>query len=134
MGLETNFVAADATETVGGMLLGRPASVRFTPVGYRWDYGDGSTRTSSGPGASWVALGVREFDPTGTSHRYPDRGTYPVTLTVEYSAAYSWDGSAFTPIEGTLTAPAGTAPVRILVESTVLVGADCAANPAGPGC
>lgn len=134
VGLETNFVASDAAQTVPGTLLGRPASVLFTPTGYRWDYGDGSIRSSAGPGASWSALGVREFDATGTSHAYRDRGSYTVALTVEYSAAYSWDGSAYTPIEGTLTVPAGTMVVRILVESTVLVGSDCAATPTGPGC
>ena len=66
-GLPTNFYARTGTQIVPGTLLGRPAEVRFTPVQYYWDYGDGSSATRSRPGGTWAALGVAEFDVTPTS-------------------------------------------------------------------
>lgn len=133
-GLDTNFLADARTQVVAGTLLGRPASVRFTPIGYAWTYGDGSARTTTSAGATWQRSGAREFDPTPSSHVYAAPGDYSAQLTVLYSAAYSWDGSAFVPIDGTVSAPAGAIPVRIVVESTVLVGGQCTPGSTAPGC
>lgn len=134
VGLDTNFFTVGTPQVVPGTLLGRPASVRFTPVAFVWDYGDGTTRRASTPGGAWEALRLREFDPTPGSHVYRARGDYLASLAVEYAAEYSWGASAFTPIAGTVSASAGTIPVRIVTESTVLVGSDCVATPSGPGC
>ena len=56
-----------------GTLLGQPASVRFTPVAFHWNYGDGKAATRSTKGATWEALGIPEFGRTPTSHVY-ERG------------------------------------------------------------
>lgn len=58
VGVETNFIAGAQVHVVGGSLLGRTVKVRFTPASFDWNYGDGSTRTTGDPGASWSALGV----------------------------------------------------------------------------
>lgn len=135
VGLDTNFVSSGSSQIVTGTLLGRPASVRFTPVAYGWSYGDGSARTSTSSGGTWEALRLREFDPTPSSHAYRAIGDYSARVVVQYAAEYSWgDPTGFTAIDGTVTAAADPVPVHIVTESTVLVGSDCTVTPAGPGC
>ena len=134
VGLPANFVAAASVEVVSGTLLGQPADVRFTPVGYRWSHGDGGALATGSPGATWAQLGQREFTPTATSHVYAASGEYQVQLSVVLRAEYRFAGSPWRPIAGTL-AVAG-APQRVLVGEfdTVLTQGDCIANPSGPGC
>ncbi len=134
VGLPANFVAEASVEVVSGTLLGQPADVRFTPVGYRWAHSDGGSVESSTPGATWEALGQREFTATATSHAYAAAGEYTVALDVILRAEYRFAGSAWRPIAGTLTVPGE--PRRVLVGEfdTVLTQGDCNANPSGPGC
>jgi len=133
-GLPANFVAAASIEVVSGTLLGQPADVRFTPVGYRWAHSDGAVVEASTSGATWAALGLREFSETATSHVYAASGVYTVELEVVLRAEYRFAGSAWRAIAGTLTV-AGE-PQRVLVGEvdTVLTRGDCNANPTGPGC
>jgi hypothetical protein len=133
-GLPANFVAAASVEVVSGTLLGQPADVRFTPVGYRWVHSDGAAVESGTPGATWATLGQREFTPTSTSHVYATAGEYTVELAVVLRAEYRFGGSPWRSIAGTLTI-AGE-PQRVLVGEvdTVLTQGDCNANPSGPGC
>ncbi|MGW4929764.1 PKD domain-containing protein [Agromyces sp. NPDC004153] len=134
VGLPANFVAAASVEVVSGTLLGQPADVRFTPVGYRWSHSDGGIVESGSPGATWDALGQREFTPTPTSHAYPAPGEFRVELEVALRAEYRFAGSPWRSIAGTLavTGP----PQRVLVGEfdTVLTRGDCIADPSGPGC
>jgi len=134
VGLPANFVAAASAEVVSGTLLGQPADVRFTPVGYRWTHSDGAIVESATPGASWAALSQREFTETPTSHVYAAAGEYTVDLAVVLRAEYRFAGSGWRSIAGTLTV-AGE-PQRVLVGEfdTVLTQGDCNANPSGPGC
>lgn len=131
-GLDANILATGGSSIRTGELFGTGAEVRFTPVAYLFDHGDGSSPLStSTPGATWAALGLDEFDPTPTSHVYTASGTYTVTLLVDYAAEYRIGGSGpFTPIPGTLAIP--SAPIEIVVAdsaATALVDRDCAANP-----
>lgn len=132
--LAANFVAAASVEVVSGTLLGQPADVRFTPVAYRWSHSDGAVVEGGDPGATWEALGVREFSPTGTSHAYAESGEYTVALDVVLRAEYRFAGSGWRPIAGTLEV-AGD-PQRVLVGEfdTVLTQGDCNTHPSGPGC
>lgn len=135
-GLDANVLATGGSSTRTGELFGITAEVRFTPVAYTFDYGDGSAPLNTAtPGATWEALGLAEFDPTATSHVYDSAGTYTVTLLVDYAAAYRVGGGAFIPIPGTLAIP--SAPIDIVVAdsaTTALVGRSCRADPSGPGC
>ena len=136
-GLDANILATGGSSIRTGELFGTVAEVRFTPVAYLFDYGDGSAPLStSTPGTTWSALGLDEFDPTPTSHVYTASGTYTVTLLVDYAAEYRIGGSgAFTPIPGTLAIP--STPIEIVVAdsaATALVDRDCVSNPRGPGC
>lgn len=134
IGLPSNFYASGGTQVVAGTLLGRPAFVRFTPVAWHWDYGDGTTATRGTGGASWASLGIPEFDVTPTSHIYRAAGTYTVRLSVEYTAEYRVGDMAWRSIAGTLGVASNPLRVAAGAANTVLVGRDCEVNPGGPGC
>jgi hypothetical protein len=134
VGLDTNFYSDATPRVVDGTLLGLPAAVRFTPVEWRWSYGDGSSRNSATPGSSWKAQNLPEFEPTATSHVFADTGSYTIDLTVEYSAEYQFAGSGWVAIAGTVSVPANRIVATANDADTVLVNRDCRQNPRGPGC
>ncbi|MCA1942184.1 MAG: hypothetical protein LDL15_01065 [Yonghaparkia sp.] len=134
VGLPTNIYARTGTHIVSGTLLGSPADVRFTPVGYRWRYGDSSAARLATPGATWQALGLREFDATPTSHVYRAPGTYVIELDVEFTAEYRFAGGAWWALSGVLVVPANDLVAVAGSAVTVLVDRDCATAPHGPGC
>lgn len=134
VGLDANFFATGGVQVVDGVLLGQPASVRFTPIRWRWQYGDGNSATRSTRGGTWDALGIREFSVTPTSHVYERAGTYFIDLTVGYRAEYTFSGGSWGTIPGTLWLPANRLVATVGGAKTVLVERDCTANPGGPGC
>ncbi len=134
VGLDTNFYATGASQIHNGSLLGAPASVRFTPVTWHWNYGDGATASRSTPGATWAALGKREFDATSTSHIYRTPGSVTITLTIDFAAEYRVGGIPWTDIEGVVPVPANPLYATVGDAKTVLVERACDANPGGPGC
>lgn len=134
VGLDTNFYSGGGADIVAGTLLGGPAEVRFTPVGWRWSYGDGATRSSSTGGNTWAALGIPEFDPTPTSHIYAAKGTYTITLVIDYAVEYRLGSGAWVPIAGVLSLASNPLTITVGSVKTVLVEDDCRANPSGPGC
>lgn len=134
VGAPTNVVAAASEQFLTGDLLGWDVTVRFTPAGYIFDYGDGSSARSSTGGASWPALGQAQFTPTSTSHVYRARGTYPVSVTVQYSAAVNFGSGNWRPVAGFVTATSGGYDVQVVSARTALVDKTCLENPSGPGC
>ncbi|MGI9822155.1 PKD domain-containing protein [Agromyces sp. Marseille-Q5079] len=134
VGLPANFVAAASAQVVPGTLLGQPADVRFTPVGFRWLHSDGSVVESGSAGASWAELGQKEFTATGTSHVYAEAGEYTVTLEVALAAEYRFGGSGWQSIAGTLSVASEPRPVLVGEMDTVLTRGDCTAAPDDPGC
>lgn len=133
VGLQTNFFALAAPQLQYGSLLGRPASVRFTPVRYRWDYGDGSALSTPVKGAGWALLGQAEFSRTATSHLFRSPGSFSVSLYATFIADYRFAGMDWTRIEGALVVPAERLRLVAVQAKTVLVGRDCSAASA-PGC
>ena len=134
VGLDTNFFGSSETQVVGGTLLGAPASVRFTPVGWRWNYGDGTSATLSSAGGRWAAQGVAEFDATSGSHIYRAPGTYVIDLTTVFMAEYSFGAGSWNAINGSLAVPANRLTAVAGGATTVLVELECTVNPRGPGC
>ena len=134
VGLDTNFFADSNQQVVDGVLLGQPASVRFTPVGWRWNYGDGTSATLSSPGASWAASGVAEFSETSGSHIYRSPGTYVIQLSVLYASEYRFGAGGWTSISGILAVPTNRLTATAGRATTVLVERECTINPRGPGC
>ena len=133
VGLHTNFYTETVSQVQNDLLLGIPASVRFTPVSYRWDYGDGESATSQTGGRSWSDLGLAEFDRTPTSHIYARPGTFEITVVVVFGAEYRFGESAWIPIAGTVSVPANSVTVSASGAKTVLVGRECSARRS-PGC
>ncbi len=134
VGAPTNVVAAASEQFLTGDLLGWDVTVRFTPAGYIFDYGDGSSARSSTGGASWPALGQAQFTPTSTSHVYRARGTYPVSVTVQYSAAVNFGSGNWRPVAGFVTSTSGGYDVQVVAARTALVDKTCLENSSGPGC
>lgn len=133
-GLAINPVADGSPATAEGQLLGLPAEVRFTPVEFLWDFGDGTTLTTSDGGATWSELGQPEFSDTATSHVYGQRGKYELALQVSFTAEYSVGGGGWTPVAGTLLVDSGSFDVAVGGAGTVLVDRDCRTGERGPGC
>ena len=133
-GLDANFYSVVGQQLVNGTLLGQPATVRFTPVGWHWNYGDGSAVVRATKGATWAAQGLHDFDRTATSHVYAAEGEYVIRLTIDFRAEYRFGSTGFIPITGTINLPANDLHVTVTGAKTVLVDHDCVANPSGPGC
>ncbi|MGA0566485.1 hypothetical protein ACO2Q7_04070 [Rathayibacter sp. KR2-224] len=134
IGLDTNFVADPRTHSASGSLLGRPATVRFTPQAFSWDYGDGIRAETATGGRTWKELGLPEFSPTPTSHVYSAPGSYGVSLSVQYTAQYRIGSAPWQDVPGTLALSAPTFTVIAADAKTVLVQRNCQLDPRGPGC
>ncbi|WP_445442198.1 hypothetical protein [Clavibacter sp. km1a] len=134
VGAPVNLLTDASAQVVDGTLLGRPAQVRFVPVSFTWDHGDGTSTTVQGPGSSWRQLGQQDFTPTDTSHVYPSVGDRQISLTIAYSPSYRFDGGGWQQIPGTLPVVSGPVTLHVLQGSTVLVGGACGSAHAGPGC
>jgi hypothetical protein len=133
-GLDANFYSTGGSSVQSGTLLGQPARVRFTPVAWTWNYGDGTTRTRSTSGGTWRAQHIREFDPTSTSHVYTKRGTYWIDLTLTYRAEFTFGSSGWATIDGYLYLPANRLRATVGDAKTVLFNENCQQNPSGAGC
>ncbi|WP_157521099.1 hypothetical protein [Microbacterium sp. Leaf159] len=132
-GMPTNFIGAATSQIQNGELFGLPLRVRFTPAGYDYTYGDGSTSTVTSPGQTWAALGQAQFTPTATSHVYRGPGVYPARVDIRYTAQVDL-GGGWIDVPGQLTTPGAVQEIRILEARTALVAHTCDENPAGVGC
>lgn len=131
----TNVIAGASGHVRTGTLLGQPVEVNFIPVGFSFDYGDGTTASSATGGASWAALGLAEFSKTPTGHRYTEPGEKSITVVVTYQAEYRLAGGAWQPVVGTLDVPS-TSPhtIHVLRNTTVGVDKPCTAGRKAVGC
>jgi hypothetical protein len=134
VGAPTNVVAAASEQYLTGPLLDWNVTVRFTPAGYVFDYGDGATERLTTGGATWASLAQAQFTPTATSHVYRERGTYPVGVTVQYTASVDFGSGTWRPVTGYVTAQGGGYDIRVVEARTALVDKTCAENPSDPGC
>lgn len=132
-GMPTNFVAPASVQTQSGELFGKPLTVRFTPVGYDFAHGDGTTAATSTAGQTWAALRQAPFTPTATSHTYRERGTYLARVTVRYAAEVDLGGGWF-PVPGELAVSGAVQAIRIFEARTALVAHTCDQMPSAPGC
>ncbi len=134
VGMPTNLLAAASEQRIPGTVLGWDVTVRFVPVAFVFDNGDGTTTRSSTGGASWQSLGQSRFTPTVTSHAYRARGTYGVSVTVEYAASVDFGTGSWRAVPGVVRAQAAGYDVRVVEVRTALVDRTCDEAPAGPGC
>jgi hypothetical protein len=132
-GMPTNFVATASAHTRTGTLFGIPLTVRFTPSGFDFHYGDGSTASTDTGGQTWASLRQAQFTPTTTSHVYEERGTYLADVDVRYTAEIDL-GLGWFPVTGELTTDGPTSEIRIFEAHTALVAHTCQQRPSAPGC
>ncbi|MDJ1115179.1 hypothetical protein [Microbacterium dauci] len=133
VGMPTNFVVDVQTHSVDGEIFDVPVTVRFTPVGYTFHFGDGTSRETTTAGTSWDELGAPQFTATDTSHAYAEAGTYAASVDVEY-AAEGDAGFGWFPVAGTLERSTPDTTIRIVEVETALVERTCVEDPAGAGC
>lgn len=134
VGMPTNLVAAASVQLQSGPLLGYDVTVRFTPTAFRFDHGDGTSRTTSTGGATWARLGVPDYTATPTSHVYAAAGSYRANVRVVYAAAVNFGTGTWRPVTGAVTSAPSPYDVRIVEVRTGLVQRTCAEQPSGPGC
>ena len=120
--LHTNVIANARTHRQSGELAGWPIEVRFIPQRYRWNFGDGNQRTFSEPGRTWAALGLRQFQPTPTSHVYQQPGNYQLSVRVDYRAEFRFVGESWQRLSGTVSSTSQTSRLRVLTVSPLLLG------------
>jgi hypothetical protein len=133
VGMPTNFVVDADVHTVDGEIFDISVTVRFTPVGYTFHYGDGTSRESSSPGVSWADTDAPQFTATDTSHAYASPGTYAASVDITY-AAEGDAGAGWFPIAGTLELSTPSTSIRIVEVETALVERTCVEDPGGVGC
>lgn len=127
----TNFYSDADVIVENTTLNGRQAMLRATPIEHRWDYGDGTQRTTAVAGSSQSKFNVE----TPTSHIYEDTGAYDVRLATVFIGEYSLDGGqTWILLEGTITRESDPAQADIFRSVTRNVAEDCVSNPSGWGC
>ncbi len=102
---DTIFYAEATTQTRTVTLLGQPVTIEAEPVEFTWHPGDGTTRTTTTPGAPYPA--------TDVTHRYAtatDDDPLRPHVDVTYRARYRLADGPWQPITETvtITGPPGT--------------------------
>ncbi|BBE23208.1 hypothetical protein MN0502_20910 [Arthrobacter sp. MN05-02] len=106
--------------------------LKARPVTYRWDYGDGTTATTTTPGGP---VEGDAFDTrTPTSHQYAQTGDFDLTLTTYFAGDYSVDGGPFQPVAGEAAVVSEPHLMSIWRTKGHSVSENCIENPAGIGC
>ena len=103
--------------TVTATIDGYSVTTTATPVAYQWNFGDGSAGTSQTPGS--------ESDPSVT-HTYDYKGTYIVSLLVDYTGTFSYAGPGGTGTEslGNYVEPGTSIPYVVQEVRSVLMATE----------
>jgi hypothetical protein len=96
-------------------LLGRQVRIQATPSSFTWHYGDGTTTSTSTPGAPYPARDV--------THEYRDaHATVQTSVDVTYTASFQVAGGPPQAIPGSVTISGPPSPLRISEATPVLSG------------
>jgi hypothetical protein len=134
VGMPMNTLTSASAHTVDGVLLGLPVTVTFVPESFTFAFGDGAELTVPVAGTRWDDLGVPEFTATDTSHAYPARGSYGVTVTVAYAATVDFGPWGVFTVNGPVRLTSPGMEVRVVEAHTALVESTCIDDPGGPAC
>ena len=113
--VRTNLMTTRRTPTLTTTVLGQPVRVRATPARYHWNYGDGTARTTTEPGAAYPAA-------MPTAHVYRAPGRFTVTLTTTFTGEYSVAGGPWLPVDGTAEIASDSLTVEAIEARAELVG------------
>ena len=96
-------------------LLGQRVRLEIKPSRFEWVHGDGTTATTSGPGAPYPSKDI--------VYRYDDaHRTVAHRVVVTWSAEYSLNGGPLQPVNGTVTTTGPATPLRVAEASPALSG------------
>ena len=113
---DTNFYTEPQPVTLTLTLLEQQVQVEATPASYRWDFGDGTSATTTDPGSAYPELTI--------THRYDDaRVTVHPSVQTTYTARFRVEGGDWQDVGGTVTA-AGPATALRIAEATPLLSGD----------
>ncbi|MDR7252255.1 hypothetical protein J2X46_001231 [Nocardioides sp. BE266] len=106
--LETNFYTKNtAVAAIPVQLLGRNVVVSARPIAYRWNYGDGTSETTTSPGAPYPDLDV--------AHVYEQTEKVAVSVDTQYGAAsFTVDGGPPEQIPSTIWVAGAESDLEIL--------------------
>ncbi|MGH3545148.1 MAG: PKD domain-containing protein [Mycobacteriales bacterium] len=91
--------------------------LKFTPVSYIWNFGDGKTKTTSVPGEPYDAeltdhvWQMEEQYPV--THRYTDTGNFSSTVTIVFKGEFSVNGGGWQPISGSIQSTSPGSPLDV---------------------
>jgi hypothetical protein len=88
-----------------------------------WDFGDGTTTTSTGPGKPFTSTDscATPTCPGWFGHTYTSVGSVTVKAIITWTGQYQVDGGPVLDIAGTVTTTAVSFPVQILEARAILV-------------
>jgi hypothetical protein len=96
-------------------LLGQRVRLEIRPSRFEWVHGDGTTETTTTPGAPYPAKTI--------VYRYADaHRTVAHRVVVTWSAEWSLNGGPLQPVNGTVTTTGPSTPLRIAEASPALSG------------
>lgn len=105
--------AEPLTRTVD--ILGQSVRLEISPSAYRWEHGDGTSATTTSPGAAYPRHDV--------VHRYQDADvTVSHRVVVTWAAQWSLNGGPLRPVVGTVTTTGPTTQLRVAEAVPALSG------------
>lgn len=111
---ETNFFTEAVPFERTVRILGQRVDLRIRPTAFTWHFGDGTTRTTSEPGAPYPRLDV--------THAYRRKGRVTPSVDTTYGADYRVDGGPWRPVSGTVTIAGAPQTLAVLTARPTLVG------------
>jgi hypothetical protein len=117
VGFATNFYTANAAPTRQPVtLLGQRIEIEATPTSYLWQFGDGTSETTSTPGAAYPHLLITH------QYRHAHVTVHPRVDTT-YAGRYRLGDGPWQTIPGTLTVVGAAGNLRVREAQGVLTGA-----------
>jgi hypothetical protein len=114
--LPTIFYTNPRSVTRTLTLLGQPVQIQATASSFTWHYGDGTSASTTSPGARYPAMDV--------THEYLDAHvTVQTSVDVTYTARFRVGNGGWQTIPGAVTIPGPPSPLRIS-EATALLSGD----------
>lgn len=103
--------ASSETQTFTTRIAETDVEIRAIPIAWRWDYGDGSSRSLNQPGNPMPSHTLH--DKTPTSHSYLETGLFNVNLTTFYRGEFRVSGGSWQTIPGQAAVPSEAVPIDV---------------------